>query len=57
MRLRGGRTGVRAVIAEQLELTGLMQLDVEVWYGDRAGVLGANGAGKSHFSGCSPAST
>src|SRR3954447_22165940 len=50
MWLRGGRTGVRAVIAEQLELTGLMQpFDLEVWYGDRVGVLGANGAGKSHF--------
>src|SRR5919205_1990454 len=50
MRLRGGRTGVRAVMAEQLELTGLMQpFDLEVWYGDRVAVLGANGAGKSHF--------
>jgi ATPase subunit of ABC transporter with duplicated ATPase domains len=50
MRLRGGRTGVRAVMAEQLELTGLMQpFDTEIWFGDRVGVLGANGAGKSHF--------
>ncbi|SDM04981.1 ATPase components of ABC transporters with duplicated ATPase domains [Geodermatophilus siccatus] len=50
MRLRGGRTGVRAVMAEQLELTGLMRpFDLEVWYGDRVAVLGANGAGKSHF--------
>jgi ATPase subunit of ABC transporter with duplicated ATPase domains len=50
MRLRGGRTGVRAVVAEQLELSGLMQpFDLEVWYGDRVAVLGANGAGKSHF--------
>ncbi len=50
MRLRGGRTGVRAVICEQLELTGLMKpLDVELYYGERIGVLGANGAGKSHF--------
>ncbi|TFV64549.1 ABC-F family ATP-binding cassette domain-containing protein [Geodermatophilus sp. DF01-2] len=50
MRLRGGRTGVRAVMAEQLELSGLMRpFDLEVWYGDRLGVLGANGAGKSHF--------
>ena len=50
MRLRGGRTGVRAVTVEQLELTGLMQpFDVEIFYGDRVGVLGANGAGKSHF--------
>jgi ATPase subunit of ABC transporter with duplicated ATPase domains len=50
MRLRGGRTGVRAVMAGQLELSGLMQpFDLEVWYGDRVAVLGANGAGKSHF--------
>ena len=50
MRLRGGRTGVRAVIVEELELTGLMQpFDAEIFYGDRVGVLGANGAGKSHF--------
>jgi ATPase subunit of ABC transporter with duplicated ATPase domains len=50
MRLRGGRTGVRAVICQQLELTGLMApLDVEIYYGERVGVLGANGAGKSHF--------
>ena len=50
MRLRGGRTGVRAVICEQLELTGLMQqFDAEIYYGERVGVLGANGAGKSHF--------
>ena len=36
--------------AEQLELTGLMQpFDVEIFYGERVGVLGANGAGKSHF--------
>jgi ATPase subunit of ABC transporter with duplicated ATPase domains len=50
MRLRGGRTGVRAVTCEQLELTGLMNpFDLEVFYGDRVGVLGSNGAGKSHF--------
>ncbi|QBS40944.1 ABC-F family ATP-binding cassette domain-containing protein [Nocardia sp. CS682] len=50
MRLRGGRTGKRAVVCESLELTGLMQpFDLEVWYGDRVAVLGANGSGKSHF--------
>ncbi len=50
MRLRGGRTGVRAVIAEQLELTGLMQpFSLEIFYGERVAVLGSNGAGKSHF--------
>jgi ATPase subunit of ABC transporter with duplicated ATPase domains len=50
MRLRGARTGKRAVVCEQLELTGLMKpFDLEVWYGDRVAVLGSNGSGKSHF--------
>ena len=50
MRLRGGRTGKRAVVAERLELTGLMKpFDLEVWFGERVGVLGSNGSGKSHF--------
>jgi len=50
MRLRGGRTGKRAVICEDLELSGLMQpFDLEVWYGERVAVLGSNGSGKSHF--------
>ncbi|HEU5266151.1 MAG TPA: ATP-binding cassette domain-containing protein [Jatrophihabitans sp.] len=50
MRLTGGRTGVRAVICGGLELTGLMRpFDAEIYYGERVGVLGANGAGKSHF--------
>ncbi|MEU6433325.1 ATP-binding cassette domain-containing protein [Streptomyces albidoflavus] len=50
MRLRGGRTGVRALTCEQLELTGLMQpFDLEVFYGERVAVLGSNGSGKSHF--------
>jgi ATPase subunit of ABC transporter with duplicated ATPase domains len=50
MRLRGGRTGKRAVMCEELELTGLMRpFDLEVWYGERVAVLGSNGSGKSHF--------
>jgi ATPase subunit of ABC transporter with duplicated ATPase domains len=50
MRLRGGRTAVRAVIAQDLELTGLMKpFSTEIFYGDRVAVLGSNGAGKSHF--------
>lgn len=50
MRLQGGRTGKRAVVCEDLELTGLMKpFDLEVWYGERVAVLGSNGSGKSHF--------
>jgi len=50
MRLKGGRTGVRAVTCERLELTGLMKpFDLEVFYGERVAVLGSNGSGKSHF--------
>ncbi|MVA76907.1 ATP-binding cassette domain-containing protein [Auraticoccus sp. F435] len=50
MRLQGGRTGKRAVVVEDLELTGLMRpFDAEVWFGDRVAVLGSNGSGKSHF--------
>jgi len=50
MRLHGGRTGKRAVICENLELTGLARaFDTEVWYGERVAVLGANGSGKTSF--------
>jgi ATPase subunit of ABC transporter with duplicated ATPase domains len=50
MRLRGSRSGKRAVVCENVELTGLMQpFDLEVWYGERVAVLGSNGSGKSHF--------
>jgi ATPase subunit of ABC transporter with duplicated ATPase domains len=50
LRLRGARTGRRAVVADKLELTGLMKpFDLEIWFGDRVAVLGSNGSGKSHF--------
>jgi len=50
MRLRGGRTGKRAIICENLELTGLTRpFSTEVWYGERVAVLGFNGSGKSSF--------
>ena len=50
MRLRGARTGKRSVMCEALELTDLtFPFDLELWYGDRLAVLGANGTGKSHF--------
>ena len=50
MRLRGGRTGKRAVMCENLELTGLASaFDFEVWYGERVAVLGSNGSGKTSY--------
>jgi len=50
MRLRGGRTGKRAVICENLVLTGNTKaFGTEIWFEDRIAVLGANGSGKSTF--------
>ncbi len=50
MRLGGGRTGKRALVVNDLELTGLMRpFSTEIWFGDRVAVLGSNGSGKSHF--------
>ncbi|MFJ4540545.1 ABC-F family ATP-binding cassette domain-containing protein [Streptomyces tibetensis] len=50
MRLRGGRTGVRAITCTDLGLSGLMKpFDLEVFFGERVAVLGSNGSGKSHF--------
>ena len=50
MRLKGGRTGVRALECVDLELTGLMKpFSTEIFYGERIAVLGGNGSGKSHF--------
>jgi ATPase subunit of ABC transporter with duplicated ATPase domains len=50
VRLRGSRTGKRAVICERLEIAGLTDpFDLELWYGERVAVLGGNGVGKSHF--------
>ena len=50
MKLRGGRTGKKALTMEALSLDGLTDpFDGEIWFGERVAVLGANGAGKSHF--------
>ncbi|MFN2320568.1 MAG: ABC-F family ATP-binding cassette domain-containing protein [Dermatophilaceae bacterium] len=58
MRLVGGRTAKRAVIATGLELRAgeedagadlMRPFSTEIWFGERVGVLGSNGSGKSHF--------
>jgi ATPase subunit of ABC transporter with duplicated ATPase domains len=50
VRLRGGRTGMRALTCTGLELDGLTDpFDLEVFYGERVAVVGPNGSGKSHF--------
>ena len=57
MRLAGGRTAKRAVIVEGLELRAgtdgeselMKPFDAEIWFGERVGILGSNGSGKSHF--------
>ena len=50
MRLSGDRTGKRAVVVEDLSLPGLVSgFSTEVLFGERVGVLGLNGTGKSHF--------
>ena len=42
--------GRPSVMCERLELTGLMRpFDSEFFFGERVGVLGSNGSGKSHF--------
>jgi ATPase subunit of ABC transporter with duplicated ATPase domains len=50
IRLGGARTGKRVVTVEALELEGLTDpFDTEVLFGERIGVVGLNGTGKSHF--------
>ena len=50
MRLRGARTGKRAIVCTDLELTGLMRpFDAELWFGDRVAVLGHDRLGAGGF--------
>lgn len=50
MRLGGDRTGKRVVVLEDLELAGLTDpFSCEIFFGERIGVIGHNGTGKSHF--------
>jgi ATPase subunit of ABC transporter with duplicated ATPase domains len=50
IKLIGSQTGVRVLMCDRLELTDVMQpFDLELFFGERIAVLGANGTGKSHF--------
>ena len=50
IRLDGGRTGKRAVVVDRLSFPGIVApFSTEVLFGERVGVLGRNGTGKSHF--------
>ena len=50
MRLDGGRTARRAVAVRGLTVPGVFEpWDAEIWFGERVGVVGPNGTGKTHF--------
>ncbi|MEA2507461.1 MAG: hypothetical protein QOH48_2079 [Actinomycetota bacterium] len=50
MDLRGGRTGKIVLRTGGLSFPRLVEpFSVEVWFGERIGVVGPNGSGKSHF--------
>jgi ATPase subunit of ABC transporter with duplicated ATPase domains len=50
MRLEGGRTGRRALAVRGLSVAGIFDpFECEIWFGERVGVIGPNGTGKSHF--------
>ncbi|MDQ4025448.1 MAG: ATP-binding cassette domain-containing protein [Actinomycetota bacterium] len=50
VRVPGGRTGKIAFRAKRLALPGLVRpFDAEIHFGERVGILGRNGTGKSHF--------
>jgi len=50
MNIRGGRTGKVALRLRGFGMPGMIDpFDSEVWFGDRVGVIGPNGTGKTHF--------
>ncbi|HVM07492.1 MAG TPA: ATP-binding cassette domain-containing protein [Acidimicrobiales bacterium] len=52
IRLAGDRTGKRAVTVSSLSFPGLVDpFETEVLFGERVGILGRNGTGKTHFLG------
>jgi ATPase subunit of ABC transporter with duplicated ATPase domains len=51
IRLGGGRTGTIALRLTRLEFPGLVRpFSAEILFGQRVGVVGRNGTGKSHFA-------
>ena len=50
MRIEGGRTGKVALRLSGLSIAGIVgPFDAEIWFGERIGVIGPNGTGKTHF--------
>ena len=50
IRLEGDRTGKRAITIAGLSFPGLVEpFETEVLFGERVGILGRNGTGKTHF--------
>ncbi len=50
MRLAGGPTARRAVAVRGLSVDGVFEpFECELWFGERVGIIGPNGTGKSHF--------
>ncbi len=50
MRLGGGQTARRALAVRDLSVNGIFApFESEIWFGERVGIVGPNGTGKSHF--------
>ena len=50
MRIGGGRTGKVALRVRGLAIADVVRaFDAEVWFGERLGIIGPNGSGKTHF--------
>jgi ATPase subunit of ABC transporter with duplicated ATPase domains len=50
VRLPGGQTARRALATRDLSIPGIFEsFECEIWFGERVGIVGPNGTGKSHF--------
>jgi len=50
MRIGGGRTGKVSLRIRGLAISDIVRpFDAEIWFGERVGVIGPNGSGKTHF--------